>query len=407
MNQNSLYRCIYKFVESLPAFSDHDHHHPDKFFREGMSLDRLLKNSYVEWFGLLPDPSENSRREFLDHQRFNTSFVWLEKGIQAVHGVRTRIAVESWERLSRRIGEEYRLDPDFHWRTLSRKGFKTMVLDTYWNPGDDNGHPGLFKPTFRIDKFMYGFHADALAPNEFIPWRRYGFKGGTFDDYIDLMYSTIRSRHRAGGLVAFKCAEAYNRSISFQPDDRKAAQRAFGIPPDRITEEQKIIFGNYIFNRCCELAAELDVPFQVHTGLAQLKGSQPMNFESTIIRHPRTRFVLFHAGFPWTHQLAGLAFNHPNVLLNMGWAATLCTSSAIRALHDYMDVSRSINTITWGSDCWTAEESVGALLAWRFIVSKVLTERIGDGRISRKDAELLARKLIFENGSRVYLKNKQ
>lgn len=404
MSKTTLFKSIYRFVASLPAFSDHDHHQTDAFFRKAMSLDRLLQNSYVAWTGFAPDGSRTSREALLDHARFNTYFVWIEKGIQAVHGIRDRITLDTWEKLSRRIRDAYRRDPDFHWNALRRHGYETLVLDTFWNPGDDGGHPELFKPTFRIDKFMYGHHAEAVAPNEFIPWQRYGFKGGRFDDYLELMSATIRARHRAGRAVALKCAEAYNRSISFQPDDRAAARRAFGVSPDRITPEQKILFGNSIFNRCCELAAELDIPFQVHTGLAQLSGSQPMNFEPTILRHPRTRFVLFHSGFPWTHQVAGLAHNHPNVLPSLTWTATICTAAAIRALHDYIDVARSINTITWGSDCWTAEESVGALLAWRFIVATVLAERLEDGRLVRKDAEALARKLMFENGRRVYLK---
>jgi predicted TIM-barrel fold metal-dependent hydrolase len=250
---------------------------------------------------------------------------------------------------------------------------------------------------------MYGSHAESVAPDDFVPWARYGFTGKTLDDYLELMRETIRARHRAGKVVALKCAEAYQRPIQFMPDDRAAAQQIFGAHPSSVTREQHLLFGNYIFNRCCELAAELDLPFQIHTGLGNLSGSQPMHLIPVIERHPKTRFVLFHAGYPWTHEVAGLAHNYPNAYPSLTWTATICTAAAVRALHDFIDVAPSINTITWGSDCRIAEESVGALLAWRHIVATVIAERLEDGRLRPLDAHVLARKLLFENGWRVYL----
>ena len=43
--------AVARVVDALPAFSDHDHHHPDAFFREPMTLDRLFYYSYVSWTG--------------------------------------------------------------------------------------------------------------------------------------------------------------------------------------------------------------------------------------------------------------------------------------------------------------------------------------------------------------------
>jgi len=77
-------------------------------------------------------------------------------------------------------------------------------------------------------------------------------------------------------MKAFKCTEAYNRNLNFLPDDEKKASAVFGTHPSEISEQDKIIFGNYIFNRFCEMAAEWDLPFQIHTGLGDLAGSQPI-----------------------------------------------------------------------------------------------------------------------------------
>jgi hypothetical protein len=406
MGKTEYFKEIYEFIETLPVFSDHEHHREDDFFIQGMSLDKALKNSYVAWTGYLSDDSSyKSRMELLDNVRFNSYFTWFEKGVQKVHSIEESITPETWDGISEKITSAYKKDPDFHWKALLKNGYERLVQDSYWNPGSDNGHPETLVPTFRIDNFMCGYHEEAMAPDDIIPWQWYGFNGGSLENYVDLMFHIISTQHEKGKVAALKCAKAYYRSICFLPDDKAEATKAFNLHPDIITEDQKIIFGNYIFNRCCELATKLDVPFQVHTGLARISGSQPMRFEPVIVKHPNTRFVLFHSGFPWTHEVAGLSHNYNNVLPSLTWTATICTSSAIRALDDYIDVAPSINTITWGSDCLVPEDSIGALLAWRFIVATVISKRMDDKRIRNADAEVLARKLMYENGRNIYKQN--
>ncbi len=389
-------------LAKMPVFSDHEHHQTDAFFAEEMTLDRLLGASYVAWTQWIPDGRRRSRIDVLENTRFNSYFAWFERGLQRIHGIDEPITVDNWEEISAKIRRRYAEDPDFHWRVLLDHGYERLIQDSYWNPGDDEGHPEILTPAFRIDKFMYGYHRDAVGPDDFVPWERYGFDGGTLDDYVEHMRAIIRRRHGEGKVACLKCAEAYNRPITFSPDTREIAEEAFGTPPGRIGYDRWIGFGDYIFHRACELAAELDIPFQVHTGLAQIAGSSPMRLVPVLEAHPRTRFVLFHSGFPWTQEVAGLVHNYPNALPSLTWTPTICTSAAIRALHDYIDVAPSINTITWGSDCWVPEDSVGAQLAWRHVVAKVLAERWADGRLRTADVEVLGRKLMYENGRAVY-----
>lgn len=403
MNRTDALRGIRAYVDSLPAVSDHDHHHPDLVFDQPLTLDLLLRNSYVAWQNQPLGPSDAERRAFLDNARFNAYFVWMERGIRAVHGGDGPITVENWETLSVAVEQAYRRDPVLHLNALRQHGYRRLILDTFWNPGDDDGHPDLFTPTFRIDQFLYGTHAESVGPRDIVPWRHYGFRGGAMGDWVALLEHTVRSRVAAGKAVALKCAEAYFRTIDFLPDDRAAAARAWGRPVATLTPADHILFGNYIVNRACELAAVLDIPFQIHTGLGRLAGSQPVNLIGLIERHPKTRFVLFHAGYPWIHQVAGLVHNYANALPNLTWMPLIATEAAVSALHEFIEVAPSINTITWGSDCWTAEESVGALLAWRYVVARVLAERLADGRLNgTSDAECLARKLMCENNNAVY-----
>jgi predicted TIM-barrel fold metal-dependent hydrolase len=402
MQEQDAFKGLAEYVNSLPVFSDHEHHLPDAFFARKVTLDELVNSSYVSWTGHRLDGGRPAREALLEHTRFNSYFTWFERGLARVHGIDVPLTVENWETISARVGRTYGADQDFHWRVLKDHGYERQILDSYWNPGDDNGHPEIFVPTFRIDKFMYGTHAESVAPDDFVPWQRYGFSGGELEDWVELMRRTIRTAAASGRAVALKCAEAYCRTVDFQPDDAAAARRAFGVPFQALEPQSQVLFGNYIFNRCCELAEELNLPFQIHTGLAKLATSQPLNFEPTIQRYPRVRFVMFHAGYPWTHQAAGLAHNYANAYPSLTWLVSIAPSVAVRTLHEFIEVACSINTITWGSDAWTTEESVGALLAWRWVVAKTLAQRLADGLLTARDAECLARKLMYENGRQVY-----
>jgi predicted TIM-barrel fold metal-dependent hydrolase len=157
-----------------------------------------------------------------------------------------------------------------------------------------------------------------------------------------------------------------------------------------------------MLNWFCRLAVRLEVPFQVHTGLAQLSGSRPLLFEPTIMRHPDVHFVLFHAGFPWYGEIAGLAHNHANISLDMVWAPLISATAAVAALHQFLEVARSSDRIAWGSDTWTSEEAIGALLAWQHVVATVLSEKVDSGYFDMAEAEALVHKLMYRNAARLY-----
>lgn len=414
MNHREDFARIYEIVDSHKVFSDHEHHHPDGFFAAGMDLGKLIANSYIFWAVGGGDVASvlADKAGFIDAVRFNSYFHWMEKGIQKVHRTDRRVDADSWEDFDRVLADAYR-DPDFHWKTLLRHGYEAIIQDSYWNPGSDDDHPEIFKATFRVDKLTYGHHAEAevvecgplFDPSPLVPWRHYGFTGKTLDDYVDMAKALIARLYAEKKIVSLKTAIAYNRNIDFYPDDKALAEKAWNKPPADITPEELHAFGNYIFHRCFEAAAEHDIPVQIHTGLADLSGSDPMLVERLLVDYPKVRFVLFHSGYPWTSQVAALAHNHRNAFPSLTWTPIISTSAAVRVLDEFIDAAPSVNTITWGGDCWLAEESVGAQLAWKHVVATVLCGRFQSGLLRASDVDALARKLMLTNGRNVYLEH--
>jgi predicted TIM-barrel fold metal-dependent hydrolase len=83
------------------------------------------------------------------------------------------------------------------------------------------------------------------------------------------------------------------------------------------------------------LAERLDIPFAIHMGLGppgaayigypkyRMGLSNPLLLEEVLIRHPKLRIYVMHAGWPMLDQMIGLMWAHPQVYVDVGvinWA---------------------------------------------------------------------------------------
>ena len=83
------------------------------------------------------------------------------------------------------------------------------------------------------------------------------------------------------------------------------------------------------------LAEELDIPVSIHIGLSKpgiaydaspkyrAALSNPLLLEEVLIRHPKLRIYVMHAGWPMSDQMVGLMWAHPQVYVDTGaidWA---------------------------------------------------------------------------------------
>jgi len=418
------YRTLYRLIESLPVISSHEHLLPDDL-QTGLTLDRLLENSYVTMIAgvretqsgprkefwstsgkrrsyRLPGDDPGLRGDFLEKARLNSKYFWLEKGLQRLYPLDGPLTPDNWEAVSACIAGKH-ANPQAHLEMLCDVGrYRRLVNDPYWDYGSDSGHPGLFSPTMRTDMFVAGFHPevadhDGNSPFAFYPQA----PRDNFDDYLDFLRALFTG-WRAAGAVAMKSASAYERSLAYGEASFQAARKVFGQPPAAVTPPERTAYEDFMFGWFCRLCTELEVPFQVHTGLAWLAGSNPLAFEPVIDRHPDVHFVLFHAGYPWTGETAGLLHNHSNVSVDMVWVPMITTSGAVQALHEFLEVAHSMDLIAWGGDARTAEEAIGALLAWQHVVAKVLAEKVDDGTLDWSHAERLAHRLMYRNAARRY-----
>ena len=395
------YADIYSYINNLPVVSTHEHHLENKD-QVNLNLKKILEHSYVAWQMIPVGDSSKEHEIFLRKARYNSYFVWLEKALNELYNFGGRITSDNWDEISEKILNKHK-DEKEHIRILKEScRYIRGITDIYWFPGSDLGHPDIFTPIVRVDTFLLHFHPsqefkDVVKPWDFIP----NLKGLNFDEYIEAVLSFLKNRI-SGGAVGFKVAAAYDRPIKFNKVSFEKAARIFMKDPKIISEDDWLAYGDYIMGRVCELADELKVPIQVHTGLAKLSGSNPINFENTIERFPDVNFILFHGGYPWIHEIAALAHNHENVYVDMVWLPLISTTAAIEALSEYIEAVPSINKIMWGSDSWTSEEALGALLAYQHVLATVLSQKIKSRYFNFNDAKYIAERLMYKNALHIF-----
>ena len=395
-----------RICEETPVFDTHEHQLP----RSRMAAGRvgpadLIRQSYVSWaMGPVDGDRWQDFRDALELVRRRAFYVtWLE-GMRDLYGFDGDLDAETWEALTEQVSANYE-DPD--WPRVvfkDRANVRAAILDQYWDHLGDDYDAELFAPCLRMNPLAFGFHprskdhndasAHALAAKE-------GFELHDFADYEDFCRELVRRCKRAG-FLCLKSAVAYDRDLRFDPARRQDAARVWGKDPEHASPEEVKVFGDYVVDLIASAAAEEGLPFQWHTGLGEGGGSNPMNLLGLIERHPDTRFILLHGGFPWCRQWMFLGMTYPNVTLDLTWLPVISPRVAVRTIEEMIDVVNADRICGGGGDSWTPEGAYGALKALRRTLGEALGALTRGGRVSVSQACELAEAILYGNAAKLY-----
>jgi uncharacterized protein len=415
------FKAIHEAIQNAPVIDAHDHIWPMNRFESPMTVSSLFKHSYLAWSMRLSDGSPNGMAirpapAFEDNswealqaiiKKVNlSSFYWtLLRGLAELYELPgNELTKDSWEKLSLKLEENYR-NPAWMSQVLDRANIKAVIYDLHFEPGNwETPEPRLF-PSLKISSSLAAFHPEALdfeGYNLIRDWASY------FDIWVDSLkdledlIEKVLDKNIQAGAHSLKSPIAYERSLAIGPGSREKASQIFGTPEDRISLEDRLAFGDYIIRYYLEQARERNLVFQVHTGMARLNDSNPMLLTTVLGQYPDVIFDLFHGGYPWMHEIGGLAKNYPNVRLNLAWLPQISIDAAVSTLKEWLQVIPQNDRIVWGGDCWTMEEMFGALLAGKHVIARALADFADEGYIGIDDAILTARNILFQNGIDIY-----
>jgi hypothetical protein len=418
------YQRLKAYLESVPAIDTHSHLPP---FEEisarvettrgrGVNLAGLWESSYYSWTGLLtPWKARMSFEEWWSEAKENFVnarglgfYRAMLVAFQDLYGLDFDVITDDQARdLDQRLFANYQ-NPKWLYEVLTKRAnIELEFEDPYWARLDLRTAYRFTVLVFNVTTLVYGPGPSVLNATFEKPFddpsvyaNKWGLSVKTLDDYL-LLIDRLFGEAKKNGAACLKSTLAYNRTLEFDNVPMDRAARAFARPRAEISAQEAKDLEDFIMWRLAESSAKFGLPFQIHTGLARIEGSNPIHLVPLIKGNPQTKFILFHGGFPWVAETGGIVFDLKNVWIDCNWLPMVCYPAAKRAFNEWLDLVPS-NRIMWGSDSKSAEEIYGAAELMRRCWAEVLAERVDQGDLSEGEARHIGRQVLRENALEMF-----
>lgn len=410
------YRRLKTALDAVPAIDTHDHLWPfdrlpglvETEHGKGMNLAGLWRNSYftsihplTPWKPGMPfvDWWRKAKHDFDDARATSVyryqlpAFTDLYK-VDFDHITDLQAGV-----LNDQIFAHYQ-DQSWLFHVITeRANIELMFNDPYWGRFDFKTDYPFGVQVFNVTTLVSGFHPSEFKSKSDDPYyfaQTEAIKAASLDDYL-VVLDRLFQKAKGAGAVCLKTTLAYQRTLRFENVPKDRAAKAFGRPRKELSASEIKDFEDFIMWRLVELSARYGLPFQIHTGHGRIQGSNPMNLVDLIEANPRTRFILFHGGFPWVGETGIILMRHSShVWLDSVWMPTLSYATSKRAFHEWLDVMPS-SRIMWGADANHGEGIYGATEMTRRCLAEVLAERVDRGELAEEHARQIGQQILRDN----------
>ncbi len=422
--QTETYRRVKAYLDDVPAIDTHDHLWPfEKLSHEfitadgpGVNLAMLWHRGYYPWTnpitmwkpGMAFDDWWAAAKDDFVNARATSFYQYNLSAFTDLYGVDFETMTDEQARgLDRRIFENYKDRKWLYHVVTERANIELIVNDPYWSRLFEVPDYPFCALVFNVTTLVRGYHPLSVkdpgdSPYEFA--KRHDLKIESLDDYLIVLDRLMAERKQAGA-VCLKHTLAYERSLRFENVPKERAEKAFGRPRRELSPEEIHDFEDFIIWRLVELAAKYDIPFQIHTGQARIQHSSPMNLVDLIEANPKTKFILFHGGFPWVSETGAIGMwsmqRAGNVWIDSCWLPTISYTMGKRAFHEWLDLVPS-NRILWGADANHAEGIYAATAFTRRCLAEVLAEKIDAGDLREEHALHVGRQILRENALELF-----
>lgn len=311
-----------------------------------------------------------------------------------------------------------------------RAGIHQIINDSVNTP-EQTGQ-SLFPPfihtNYRDDQLLVALNRDTILERE-ARWKRSIL---TLDDLVNGFMESITKCLDTGRVTSFKIGLAYNRDLEFGYPSKSEAERVFNrmmhLEPgekvlrwyERMDMESgediaiPVLSGtelrplhDYLVHVYVQRASDEGLPVQIHTGYLagiqrDLRNINPMQLVPLLLRYQRTRFDLFHAGWPYTEELGTIGKNYPNVWLSLCWAWAMNPIAVERALDSWLDCVPYNKIIGFGGDTKHPLAAYGYAMQAREGLARVFEDRLARGDMDENLAREAAKAVVLTNGCELH-----
>ncbi len=426
-HEKDAYNRLMEYAGSVKVINTHEHQrNPNELDYKEYNFWVLLNHSY-----LMSDvvsaggsyystgiPEGKSLEElwdingkYLDFSKNTSYYVHFLEGIKKCYGYNgSEFTKEGIETLSERISENYNNYDAWFDSCFNMANFETMFLDQFWAPHNMNIDKKHFSLIFQVNKLIYDIAAAKnIYRDENTEFKAFKAESDiesikTLEDYLAFSDFMLKWAVK-NGAVGLKNSMAYGRSIDYENVPKEEAAALF-VKTGPLSSEEIKALQDFMFHWILDKAAEYNLTVQIHTGYLagtgnQLENGRPVKLNNLFLQHPKTRFDLFHGGFPWTGEFVALGKMFPNVYLNLVWLPQISRNRALVTFNEMLDCV-PYNKILWGGDCQFIEETVGSLEFGKQVVCAVLAKRISTGQMTESDAQKIIAAVFRENAIEIF-----
>jgi predicted TIM-barrel fold metal-dependent hydrolase len=214
-------------------------------------------------------------------------------------------------------------------------------------------------------------------------------------------------RMQARGAIGMKDQSAYDRTLAYDNAGRAEAEalfnRCMANPRSALGWPEAKPLDDYLFHRFMEMAAELEMPVQIHTGhMAGIRNdivkTNAIHLTPLLELHHDVRFDLFHGNWPYLGEYLFLGKNYPNVRLDLCWLHIIDPVYARNLLSEGLTALPHSKIHGFGGDYGdNVLHAAAHLRVARDVIAAALAERVTAGWIDEDEAAQVAVDWLFNN----------
>lgn len=431
-NRTEDYRRLKAYIDGLHVIDCHEHtagHLCAPSYTEPVAS---LIQGYIQ-SDLITAGANESEMELLNNQKITTEDKWdtfarlwsrtehtayakVTKKILADTYGEKEVTLQAMQRIRNRLLNLR--DSKIYYGILDKAKIRCRLVNIFFSNSDED--------IANIKKFMEGSYKLSSYDRALIPLpmfhlfirsrqsiERIAKLAATnitkMEDYLQACFSVFKKMKDAGA-VGMKDQSAYERTLMFDNPSRTEAENIFNklIAGRQVGWPESKPFDDYLFQRFMEMAAELNLPVQIHTGHMagirnEISKTNAVHLTPLFDLHRKVQFDIFHGNWPYAGELLFLAKNYPNVHINLCWTYIIDPVYAENLLYESLSTVPHSKIHGFGGDYWdTPEYSASHLSIAKEVIASALTKAINSGWLDFGQASQAAADWLFNNPNRFF-----
>jgi predicted TIM-barrel fold metal-dependent hydrolase len=298
------------------------------------------------------------------------------------------------------------------YRAVIKPGFYRRLLRDVGNIESCQVNRWPFLESEQPDLLMSDLHISGMIEDDWDP--RYAREAAvaveSLDDWHRVMDHWIATYGKKA--VAVKSTMAYQRDLDCVRTPPEEVRKAFlkKLRKEPLAPAERKALEDHLFWHAVDRATEMGLPVKLHTGyyaghghmpLGRVRGN-PAAVCELCRQSPRTRFVLFHLGYPYYEEMLSVAKHYPNAYMDMCWSWIIDPVAAKDFLKKYLVTAPANKLTVFGGDYIPVELVPGHAAIARQGIIQALSELVAESWMTLKDALRLTDLIMHQNARDLY-----